>query len=100
MTVTFTEHLVHDCTVLPLSLSPSPPSLPPSLSSLPPSLSDLYWEQHYSQIPMTTSYLEETDRSLPEYPLPEQIERLIEAGKYSNVENRVTKVCVCMGGVG
>ena len=45
---------------------------------------------------MTTSYLEETDRSLPEYPLPEQIERLIEAGKYSNVENRVTKVCVCV----
>ena len=53
---------------------------------------------------MVTSYQEETDRPLPEYPLPEQIERLIDAGKYSNVENRVTKVwcvvCVCVGGGG
>ena len=43
---------------------------------------------------MITTFEEETDRPLPEYPLPEQIERLIEAGKYSNVENRVTKVCL------
>ena len=50
---------------------------PPSLS--PPSLSDIYWEQHYSQIYMITSFEEETDHPLPEYPLPEQIERLIEA---------------------
>ena len=67
------------------------------------SLRDLYWEQHYSYIPMTMSYLEEAEHSLPEYPLPEMIERWIEAGKYSNVESRVTKVSVGredVGGVG
>ena len=37
------------------------------------------------------------DEQIEEYPLPEQIEQLIEAGKYSNVENRVTKVCVEWG---
>ena len=63
-----------------------------------PSLSDLYWEQHYPQIPMPMYYLEETDRLLPEYPLPERIERLIEEGKYNNVEDRVTKVCGGEGG--
>jgi len=36
---------------------------------------------------MITTFEEETDCPLPEYPLPEQIERLIEATKYSNVEN-------------
>ena len=40
------------------------------------------------------------DDQIEEYPLPEQIEQLIEAGKYSNVENRVTKVCVGSGGGG
>ena len=67
-----------------------------SLTFLRLSLSDLYWEQHYSQIHMSTSYQEETDRLLPEYPLPQQIEKLIEDGKYSNVEDRVTKVWICV----
>ena len=40
---------------------------------------------------MAMTYIEETDSLLPEYPLPEQIEKLIEAGKYNNVENKVTK---------
>lgn len=53
--------------------------------------SDLFWEQHYSKIAMENSFVEETDRHLPEYLLPQQIEQLIEKGKYSNVENRVTK---------
>lgn len=35
--------------------------------------------------------MEETDRNIPEYILPQQIEMLIQKGKYSNVENRVTK---------
>jgi len=61
-----------------------------------PQKRDLYWEQHYSQIHMTTSYQEETDGLLPEYPLPQQIEKLIEDGKYSNVEDRVTKVWICV----
>lgn len=52
--------------------------------------SDLFWENHYSKIAMENSFLEDTDRHLPEYLLPQQIESLIEKGKYSNVENRVT----------
>ena len=55
-----------------------------------PMCRDLFWESHYSKIAMD-SFEEETDRHLPEYSLPEQIESLIEKGKYSNVENRVTK---------
>jgi len=70
-----------------------PPFFPLSLS---PSFSDLYWEQHFSLIRTTTSYQEKTDHLLPKYPLPQQIEKLIEAGKYSNVEDGVTKVCVCV----
>ena len=38
-----------------------------------------------------TKYLEETDKALPEYVLPEQVEKFIESGKYKNVEIRVTK---------
>jgi len=53
-------------------------------------------EQHYSQIPMTISYQEETDYLLPKYPLPEKLERYIEDGRYRNVDERVTKVCVCL----
>jgi len=45
---------------------------------------------------MSTSYQEKTDGLLPEYPLPQQIEKLIEDGKYSNVEDRVTKVWICV----
>ena len=37
-------------------------------------------------------YTEETDKALPDYPLPEQIEKFIEGGKYRNVEARVTRV--------
>jgi len=36
-------------------------------------------------------FTEETDKALPEYALPEQIEKFIEGGKYKNVEVRVTK---------
>ena len=64
------------------------------LLSLPPSLlthSDLYWEQHFTTITLDTPYLEESDKYLPSYPLPEQVEKLLEMGKYENVENRVTK---------
>ena len=84
---------LHHCQNQYSSLHHLPPFLPLSLS---PSFSDLYWEQHFSLIHMTTSYQEETDRLLPEYSLPQEIEKLIEAGKYSNVEDRVTKVCVCV----
>ena len=68
-----------------LSLSPSP-SLSPSLSlSLSLSLSvvssDLYWEQHYTSLAMPGREQDEVfDSGLADYPLPEQIERLIEAG--------------------
>ena len=71
-----------------------PPSL---LSPLPlPFLSlldcsDLYWEHHFTNIPLDTPHLEESDQYLPEYPLPVQVETLLESGKYENVENRVTK---------
>ncbi len=54
------------------------------------SLSDLFWEQRHAVISMDL-FTEETDRELPEYALPEQIERFIERGKYRNVENRVTR---------
>lgn len=40
---------------------------------------------------MENSFEEEMDKHLPEYFLPQQIEVLIEKGKYSNVENKVTK---------
>jgi hypothetical protein len=57
-----------------------------------PTKPDLFWEQHYTPIPMPGHERDEVfDAGLSEYPLPEQIERLIGAGKYSNVENRVTK---------
>lgn len=52
---------------------------------------DLFWENHYSKVAMPNPFFEETDRSLPDYLLPQQIETLIESGKYSNVENSVTK---------
>lgn len=52
---------------------------------------DLFWESHYSKIAMESTFEEEMDRHLPEYLLPQQIETLIEKGKYSNVENKVTK---------
>jgi hypothetical protein len=51
----------------------------------------LFWENHYSKMAMENPFEEELDRNLPEYILPQQIEALIEKGKYSNVENRVTK---------
>ena len=66
-----------------------PPSL--SLSHTHSSHSDLYWEQHFTTMPLDTPYLEESDQFLPSYPLPEQVEKLLEMGKYENVENRVTK---------
>ena len=53
--------------------------------------SDLYWEQHFTTIPLETPCLEEADQYLPPYQLPEQVEKLLELGKYENVENRVTK---------
>lgn len=40
---------------------------------------------------MENLFEEENDQHLPEYLLPQQIEGLIEKGKYSNVENKVTK---------
>ena len=42
---------------------------------------DLYWEQHYTTISMAGHEQDEVfDVGLSEYPLPEQIEKLIEAG--------------------
>ena len=40
---------------------------------------------------MENMFEEDQDRHLPEYFLPQQIENLIEKGKYSNVEIKVTK---------
>ena len=40
---------------------------------------------------LDTPYLEESDKYLQTYQLPEQVEKLLEMGKYENVENRVTK---------
>ena len=37
-------------------------------------------------------YYEDIDYNLPEYKLPEQVEMLIETGKYDKVEHRITKV--------
>ena len=54
-------------------------------------VSDLFWEQHYTLIDWVCG--EETDRSLVDYPLPEQVETLIDRGKYQNVETKITKVC-------
>ena len=67
-------------------------SLPLSPSaSLPSISSDLYWEQHFTTIHVDTPFLEDSDQYLPHYQLPEQVEKLLETGKYENVENRVTK---------
>ena len=55
--------------------------------------SDLFWEQRYTLIEWGSSMFgEETDLSLAEYPLPEQVETLIDKGKYQNVETKITKV--------
>ena len=51
----------------------------------------MFWENHFTKIGMENLFEEEMDTHLPEYFLPQQIETLIEKGKYSNVENRVTK---------
>jgi hypothetical protein len=57
-----------------------------------PAKPDLYWEQHYTTIAMPGREQDEVfDSGLADYPLPEQIERLIDSGKYNNVENKVTK---------
>ncbi len=55
-----------------------------------PSLSDLFWKLRHTVVIMD-QYIEETDRDLPEYALPEKIEKFIEDGKYMNVEYRVTR---------
>ena len=68
--------------LLSVSVFPPPP---------PTTHSDLYWEQHYTTMPLDTPYLEESDQYLPSYHLPEQVEKLLELGMYENVENRVTK---------
>ena len=48
--------------------------------------SDLFWEQHYTPIPMPGHEQDEVfDAGLSEYPLPEQIERLIDAGTLYSV---------------
>ena len=51
------------------------------------------WASHQCQ--------EESDRNLQDYTLPEQVETLIGAGKYRNVETKITKVsegsCGCGG---
>ena len=52
--------------------------------------SDLFWEQRYTLIEWGSSMFgEETDLSLAEYPLPEQVETLIDK---RNVETKITKV--------
>ena len=56
--------------------------------------SDLFWEQRYTLIEWGSSMFgEETDLSLAEYPLPEQVETLIDKG---NVETKITKVIVLL----
>lgn len=56
-------------------------------------VSDLFWEQRYTLIEWGSNVCgEETDQSLADYPLPEQVETLIDKGKYQNVETRITKV--------
>ncbi len=40
---------------------------------------------------METNTTEATDSVIPEFPLPEQIERFIESGKYEKVEIQVTR---------
>ena len=54
---------------------------------------DLFWEQHYriKKWPEDSSR-ELTDTELHDYELPEQVEKLIEGGKYKNVEQRIKKV--------
>ena len=55
--------------------------------------SDLFWDQHYriKKWPQDRSQ-ELVDTELHEYELPEQVEKLIEGGKYKNVEQRIKKV--------
>ena len=53
---------------------------------------DLYWEQRHEKVSFPLMHDEEGDLRLPEYPLPEKVEALLEQGKYSNVENKITKV--------
>ena len=46
-----------------------------------PTRRDLYWEQHYTKLALPGREEDEIfDSGLSEYPLPEQIERLIDAG--------------------
>ena len=56
---------------------------------------DLYWEQRHDKVGFPSSLTEEGDVRLPEYPLPEKVETLLEQGKYNNVENKITKVRGC-----
>ncbi|XP_011406766.2 PREDICTED: probable helicase with zinc finger domain [Amphimedon queenslandica] len=53
---------------------------------------DLFWEQHYriKKWPEDSSR-ELADTELRDYELPEQVEKLIEGGKYKNVEQRIKK---------
>ncbi len=53
-------------------------------------LRDLFWEQHHRVVAMDL-YSEAGDSQIPEYPLPEQIEGFIQAGKYKKVETLVTR---------
>ena len=56
--------------------------------------SNLFWEQRFTVMDrwVLEQCQEESDSKLQEFMLPEQVENLIESGKYSNVETRITKV--------
>ena len=54
---------------------------------------DYFWEQHYSSDEMDgLENIEDGDDTLSEFSLPEQVEELIEKGKYKNVERIVKQV--------
>ena len=54
---------------------------------------DYFWEQHYSSDEMDgLENIEDGDDKLSEFSLPEQVEELIEKGKYKNVERIVKQV--------
>ena len=54
--------------------------------------SDLFLEQRFTTMDWKSEFSEVADQHLGDYLLPEQVEKLIESGKYKNVEQKITKV--------
>ena len=54
---------------------------------------DLFLEQRFTTMDWSgNEFTEMADRHLGDYMLPEQVEKLIDTGKYKNVEQKITKV--------